>query len=79
MGLDRFSLINDALGYAAGDQILKEVAERLTKIIRVSDTAARLDGDKFAVMTPISAIDDSVIVAEKVLNAMKKPFQLKGA
>ena len=78
MGLDRFTLVNDALGYAAGDQMLREVAERLAKVIRVSDTAARLDGDKFAVMTPISAIDDSVIVAEKVLNAIKKPFQLKG-
>ncbi len=78
MGLDRFTLVNDALGYAAGDQMLREVAERLAKVIRVSDTAARLDGDKFAVMTPISAIDDSVIVAEKVLNAIKKPFTLKG-
>ncbi len=78
MGLDRFTLINDALGYAAGDQMLKEVADRLAKVIRVSDTAARLDSDKFAVMTPISAIDDSVIVAEKVLNAIKKPFHLKG-
>lgn len=78
MGLDRFAVINDALGYAAGDQMLREVAERLAKVIRVSDTAARLDGDKFAVMTPISAIDDSVIVAEKVLNAIKKPFHLKG-
>ena len=78
MGLDRFTVINDALGYTAGDQLLKEVAERLSKVIRSSDTAARLDGDKFAVMTPISAIDDSVIVAEKVLNAMKKSFALKG-
>ena len=78
MGLDRFTLVNDALGYAAGDQMLREVAERLAKVIRVSDTAARLDGDKFAVMTPIAAIDDSVIVAEKVLNAIKKPFLLKG-
>ena len=78
MGLDRFTLINDALGYAAGDQMLREVAERLAKVIRVSDTAARLGGDKFAVMTPIAAIDDSVIVAEKVLNAIKKPFHLKG-
>ncbi len=77
MGLDRFALVNDALGYAAGDQMLREVAERLAKVIRVSDTAARLDGDKFAVMTPIAAIDDSVIVAEKVLNAIKKPFHLK--
>jgi diguanylate cyclase (GGDEF)-like protein/PAS domain S-box-containing protein len=78
MGLDRFTVINDALGYTAGDQLLKEVAERLGKVIRSSDTAARLDGDKFAVMTPISAIDDSVIVAEKVLNSMKKGFALKG-
>ena len=78
MGLYRFTLINDGLGYAAGDQMLKEVAERLAKVIRVSDTAARLDGDKFAVMTPISAIDDSVTVAEKLLNAIKKPFTLKG-
>jgi diguanylate cyclase (GGDEF)-like protein len=78
MGLDRFTLINDALGYAAGDQLLKEVAERLLKVIRSSDTAARLDGDKFAVMTPISAIDDSVIVAEKVLNAVKSAFVIKG-
>jgi diguanylate cyclase (GGDEF)-like protein/PAS domain S-box-containing protein len=78
MGLDRFTVINDALGYAAGDQLLKEVAERLGKVIRSSDTAARLDGDKFAVMTPISAIDDSVIVAEKVLAAVKKVFHIKG-
>lgn len=78
MGLDRFTVVNDALGYAAGDILLHEVAERLSKVIRTSDTAARLDGDKFAVMTPISAIDDSVIVAEKVLNAVKKPFNIKG-
>ncbi|MEQ9447950.1 MAG: EAL domain-containing protein, partial [Rhodospirillaceae bacterium] len=78
MGLDRFTLINDALGYAAGDQLLKEVAGRLGKVIRSSDTAARLDGDKFAVMTPITAIDDSVIVAEKVLNSVRQPFHLKG-
>lgn len=78
MGLDRFTVVNDALGYAAGDILLHEVAERLSKVIRTSDTAARLDGDKFAVMTPIAAIDDSVIVAEKVLAAVKKPFHIKG-
>lgn len=78
MGLDRFTVVNDALGYAAGDILLHDVAERLSKVIRTSDTAARLDGDKFAVMTPITAIDDSVIVAEKVLNAVKKPFNIKG-
>lgn len=78
MGLDRFTVINDALGHTAGDQLLKEVADRLSEVIRSSDTAARLDGDKFAVMTPISAIDDSVIVAEKVLKSVRQPFELKG-
>jgi diguanylate cyclase len=77
MGIDRFTVINEGLGYAAGDQLLKELGERLGKVVRQSDTAARLDGDKFAVMTPISAIDDSVIVAEKVLNGMRKAFRLK--
>jgi len=77
MGIDRFTVINEGLGYAAGDQLLKELGERLGKVVRQSDTAARLDGDKFAVMTPISAIDDSVIVAEKVLNGMRKAFHLK--
>lgn len=78
MGIDRFTVINDGLGYAAGDQLLKEFGDRLGKVVRQSDTAARLDGDKFAVMTPISAIDDSVIVAEKVLNGMRKSFSLSG-
>ncbi|MBM3514923.1 MAG: GGDEF domain-containing protein, partial [Alphaproteobacteria bacterium] len=59
MGLDRFTVINDGLGHGAGDTLLKEMAERLGKVIRQSDTAPRLDGDKFALMTPISAIDDS--------------------
>jgi len=78
MGLDRFGVVNDALGYGAGDRLLKGIAERLNMVIRVSDTAARLDGDKFAVMTPISANDDSVIVAEKVLKATKEPFDIDG-
>lgn len=46
MGLDRFALINDALGYTAGDALLKGVVGRLSKVIRSSDTAARLDGDQ---------------------------------
>ena len=78
MGLDRFGVVNDALGYGAGDTLLKGIAERLNNVIRVSDTAARLDGDKFAVMTPISANDDSVIVAEKVLQATKEKFDIDG-
>ena len=75
MGIDRFTFINDALGFSVGDQMLKEMADRLSEVIRQSDTAARLDGDKFAVVTPIAAIDDSVIVAEKVLHATEQVFK----
>lgn len=74
MGIDRFTFINDALGFNIGDQMLKEMGDRLLNVIRQSDTAARLDGDKFAVVTPIAAVDDSVIVAEKVLHATEQVF-----
>ncbi|MBI2236035.1 MAG: EAL domain-containing protein [Magnetospirillum sp.] len=76
MGLDRFALINDALGHAAGDRLLIEVARRLKTCIRETDTAVRLDGDKFALVMVIADVDDSVIVAEKVLAAIKEPFRL---
>ena len=76
MGIDRFTFINDALGFSVGDQMLKEMSDRLLEVIRQSDTAARLDGDKFAVVTPIAAVDDSVIVAEKVLHATEQVFTM---
>lgn len=76
MGIDSFTKINDAHGFATGDSMLKEMADRLSEVIRQSDTAARLDGDKFAVVTPIAAVDDSVIVAEKVLHATEKMFKV---
>lgn len=78
MGIDKFTFINDALGFSVGDDMLKEMSERLLEVIRQSDTAARLDGDKFAVVTPIAAIDDSVIVAEKVLHATEQIFKVTG-
>lgn len=76
MGIDKFTFINDALGFSVGDDMLKEMSGRLLEVIRQSDTAARLDGDKFAVVTPIAAIDDSVIVAEKVLHATEQIFKV---
>jgi diguanylate cyclase (GGDEF)-like protein len=78
IGLDRFARVNDALGHAFGDTILKVMAERLLGVIRQTDTGARLDGDKFALITPITSADDSVIVAEKVLKAVQEPFHIEG-
>lgn len=78
MGLDRFTLVNDALGFDAGDRLLIEVAQRLKHCIRETDTVARLDGDRFALVMAITATGDSVIVAEKVLHAVQEPFPLDG-
>ncbi|CAA7627036.1 EAL domain-containing protein [Magnetospirillum sp. SS-4] len=78
MGLDRFTLVNDALGHAAGDRLLVEIARRLRVCVRETDSAVRLEGDKFALVLAIADVDDSVIVAEKVLSAVKEPFALDG-
>jgi len=78
MGLDRFGLVNDALGHGAGDRLLIEVARRLRHCIRETDTAVRLEGDKFALVMTIAGTDDSVIVAEKVLRAVREPFAIDG-
>ena len=76
MGLDHFTLINDAFGHAAGDRLLTEVAQRLKHCIRETDTAVRLDGDKFAMVMNIADLNDSVIVAEKVLASVLAPFSI---
>ena len=75
-GVDRFSEINEVLGEPAGDQILQDITARLRQCIRTSDTVARLEGDRFAFVMQITAIDDSVLLTEKILRAFEKPFSL---
>ncbi|MEO8360818.1 MAG: EAL domain-containing protein [Vicinamibacteria bacterium] len=79
LDLDRFKQINDTLGHEAGDQLLKEVAERLTACLRGSDTVARLGGDEFVVLLP-EIQDEKYIaaVAQKILAACARPFLLVG-
>ena len=79
LDLDRFKQINDSLGHDAGDALLKEVANRLRRCIRNSDTVARFAGDEFTILLPeISAPSDANAVAEKVLAAMQEPIILAG-
>ena len=78
VGLDRFGLINDGLSHEVGDALLREVADRLTHCVRESDTTARLGGDQFGLALSIASTDDSVIVAEKVLNALAKSCVVNG-
>ena len=77
--LDRFKVVNDSLGHAAGDQLLQGVAERLHGCLRKGDTAARLGGDEFAVLLPaVSSVEEVIPVAERILEAIREPFQLNG-
>jgi len=77
--LDRFKSINDTLGHAAGDAVLKEVAERLMKQLRVVDTVCRMGGDEFVVILPeIKRASDAANVATKVLETMAQPFVVEG-
>jgi diguanylate cyclase (GGDEF)-like protein len=73
--LDHFKSINDTLGHTVGDMLLECVAERLRSSVRASDTVARVGGDEFTLLVPdIGGVDDVVLVADKILSALRTPF-----
>lgn len=77
--LDEFKNINDKLGHSVGDLMLLSVAKRLTECIRESDIVARMGGDEFTViLDDVNSVDDTAMVAEKILEAMSVPFVLEG-
>jgi len=79
LDLDNFKVINDSLGHLAGDQLLQEVASRLSSHLRDSDTVARLGGDEFAIIMPEMAnVEDVIRVATKVQWALEPPLYLYG-
>jgi diguanylate cyclase (GGDEF)-like protein/PAS domain S-box-containing protein len=79
IGLDRFRNINDSLGAAAGDQLLRDFSNRLVQCVRIRDTVGRLGGDEFAlILTMTREQQDAVIVANEVREALRAPFELGG-
>ncbi len=77
--LDGFKHINDTFGHAAGDELLRIVAARLSGIVRESDTAARLGGDEFIVLAEGSTLDAGPeLVAERLIEVLRVPYELGG-
>ena len=78
MDLDDFKLINDGFGHAAGDEVLTEIARRLERVIRPTDTAARFGGDEFAVLLEDVTVEGgATAVAARVTEALATPFRLE--
>jgi diguanylate cyclase (GGDEF)-like protein len=77
--LDGFKKVNDTWGHAAGDQVLRQVAARARECVRASDTIGRLGGDEFLAILPETTLDGAQGVAEKLREALRKPYDLEKA
>jgi diguanylate cyclase (GGDEF)-like protein/PAS domain S-box-containing protein len=76
---DRFKNINDTLGHAVGDQVLRSVARRLTSCVRESDTVSRHGGDEFLiVLSEVDELDDAGAIAEKIVRSVSEPHFVSG-
>ena len=77
--LDGFKAVNDTLGHAAGDQLLKEVAHRLEAVVGTRGMAARMGGDEFAVVMDVGAAGrDAHMLAVQLIDAARRPFSIDG-
>ncbi|MCP5419803.1 MAG: EAL domain-containing protein [Gammaproteobacteria bacterium] len=77
--LDRFKAVNDALGYNAGDALLRAVATRLDLCLQEGDTLARLEGDKFGVLLEhVPNAEEAVLVAQYILETLEEPHFIFG-
>ena len=78
MDLTDFKAVNDSLGHAVGDDLLKQIGPRLAASLRTADTIARLGGDEFAILLPGTDETGAARVAQKMLAALEQSFPLEG-
>lgn len=75
LDLDRFSLVNETFGHAAGDQLLKEIARRLCAAVRETDSVSRVGGDEFSiVLADLETVDDATVIAGKIMQSLATPL-----
>ena len=78
LDLDGFKVVNDTMGHAVGDELLRVVSDRLKGILRQSDTLARLGGDEFVILASGANLAYASYVAQKILDTLRKPIRLAG-
>ncbi|WP_426303867.1 diguanylate cyclase [Acidovorax facilis] len=74
--LDGFKTVNDTLGHAAGDQLLREVSQRIAQACRASDICSRLGGDEFAVALIHANLEQSRVFATHLIDLISQPYVL---
>lgn len=79
LDLDQFKRVNDTLGHEAGDNLLRQVANRLTECVRTEDTVGRPGGDEFTILLfDVASPSDAGVVAEKILERLREPITISG-
>jgi diguanylate cyclase (GGDEF)-like protein len=77
LDVDHFKHINDSLGHAIGDKVLKSIAERLVSSVRSCDTVSRQGGDEFVILLPeVAHAEDAAFIAGKILAAVSRPHHI---
>jgi diguanylate cyclase (GGDEF)-like protein len=76
--LDDFKMVNDTMGHAAGDALLRDVAARLRESVRLGDTVARLGGDEFALVFETITPETAAAIAAKLVQRVRQPYTVAG-